>query len=53
MAQEFTAAGIVAQIVPTGAALGARVRVRSRWLHAISVDAPSAALHPRPTMAIR
>jgi subtilisin family serine protease len=26
------------------AALGARVRVRSRWLHAISVDAPSAAL---------
>jgi subtilisin family serine protease len=26
------------------AALGARVRIRSRWLHAISVDAPSAAL---------
>jgi subtilisin family serine protease len=26
------------------ATLGARVRVRSRWLHAISVDAPTAAL---------
>jgi subtilisin family serine protease len=26
------------------AGLGARVRVRSRWLHAISVDAPTAAL---------
>ncbi len=26
------------------AARGARIRVRSRWLHAISVDAPSAAL---------
>ena len=25
-------------------ALGARVRVRSRWLHALSVDAPTAAL---------
>jgi len=26
------------------AGLGARIRVRSRWLHAVSVDAPSAAL---------
>jgi len=30
--------------VARAARLGARVRVRSRWLHAISVDAPTAAL---------
>src|SRR6267143_5907530 len=27
------------------AAAGARVRVRSRWLHAVSADVPAAALH--------
>ncbi len=30
--------------VARAAALGARIRVRSRWLHAVSVDAPTAAL---------
>jgi subtilisin family serine protease len=31
-------------VADRAAALGARVRMRSRWLHAISVDAPTAAL---------
>ncbi len=34
----------LAASVTRAAGLGARVRVRSRWLHAISVDAPTAAL---------
>ena len=34
----------LAAVADRAAALGARVRVRSRWLHAVSVDAPTAAL---------
>jgi serine protease AprX len=41
----FARAGVPLTDIETRAAeLGARVRVRSRWLHAISADAPSAAL---------
>lgn len=34
----------LAAVTSRAAALGARIRVRSRWLHAVSVDAPTAAL---------
>ncbi|MEX2157084.1 MAG: S8 family serine peptidase [Gemmatimonadales bacterium] len=34
----------LAAVADRAAALGARVRVRSRWLHAVSVDAPTPAL---------
>jgi len=34
----------LADVADRAAALGARVRVRSSWLHAVSVDAPTAAL---------
>src|SRR5204863_7377201 len=34
----------LAAVSERAAALGARVRVQSRWLHAISVDAPRTAL---------
>jgi Subtilase family len=34
----------LSDVADRAAGLGARVRVRSRWLHGVSVDAPSAAL---------
>ncbi|HEV8263993.1 MAG TPA: S8 family serine peptidase [Gemmatimonadales bacterium] len=34
----------LAAVADRATALGARVRMRSRWLHAVSVDAPTAAL---------
>jgi len=34
----------LAEVADRAAALGARVRVRSRWLHAVSVDVPTSAL---------
>jgi hypothetical protein len=38
------ARGFTTTVSDRAAALGARVRVQSRWLHAISVDAPIRAL---------